>query len=381
MMHCNRYIAVVVTLLFACGEKPDDHAHHAAQDTVNVLAHSPSEVIASSQRTIRPRTVSNEGSVSLNGYIAADERRNNNISVRVGGRIEKLHARFGYQYIKQGSPVMEIYSPELNTAAEEYLLLYKSNPGDPLVAIGRERLRLMGLSNAQITRMENSGKISRTFTVFSEYSGYLFTLSDGPKQGSSEGESDADMGGMESQGPSQESYAGSVIREGAYVNKGQTIFTVNDLREVWAMLMIDPGITVKKGDSVLLHIGKSVVNGVVGFTESYYSKEQKFDRVRVYLDNSDQQFRVNDLVTAELRRQGKANTLFVPSQSVLDLGLRKIVWVKTGAAGQNSLFEAREVTTGQILGGNIEILSGLKAREEIAETAGFMVDSESLIDK
>jgi membrane fusion protein, copper/silver efflux system len=382
MMHWYKNIAVLMTaLLLGCKEKQDDPAHHAGQDSIIPLTASPSEVVASSQRTIKPAVSSLTNKVTFNGIIAADETRHNKVAVRVGGRIEKLYAKFDYQTIRQGSPVMEIYSPELNTAAEEYLMLYKSNTDKALLANSREKLKLMGLSEVQISNIEKTGKVARTFTVFSPYGGYLFSGDGEMKQGNSTGESNADMSEMDNAEPLEENYSATVLREGAYVNKGQTLFAVNDLTQLWAMLTIDPGTTIKSGDSVLLHIGRETIKGVIGFIEPFYQSGQRFSRARVYLENNKNKYRLNDLFTAELIQPVSGSFLSVPAKSILDLGQRKIVWVKTGKAGQNNLFKARTVTIGQAVNGYVEILSGLNEGEEIAETAGFMVDSESLIEK
>jgi membrane fusion protein, copper/silver efflux system len=379
MSWCNYIVGGMLVLLFSCKEKQGDHAHHTMHDTVTALTASPSKVVVSGQSTIRPAMINASAKKSFNGIIAADEARHNKVAVRVGGRIEKLYAKFNYQAIKAGSPVMEIYSPELNRASEEYLLLYNSNTNKPLLANSREKLKLMGLSGAQISSIEKNGKVPGTFTVFSPYGGYLFPGDGEMKQGSNTGESNIDMSEMGGTEPLDESYTASVIREGAYVNKGQTLFTVNDLQRVWALLTIDPGFAINKGDSVLLHIGNDDIIAVIGFMEPYYRSGQKFSRVRIYLENKTGKYKLNDIFTAELLQPKGNNVLSVPARSILDLGARKIVWVKTGKVGQNNLFEARTVTTGRSGNGLVEILSGLREDEEIAEAAGFMVDRESLI--
>jgi membrane fusion protein, copper/silver efflux system len=386
MKHLIYAIWILVLLIVSCNRN-DEVGHHVQEDTVKAITASPSELVASSQRAIKPKMITASSGTRINGYIRADESRHNKVSVRVGGRIEKLYARFNYQFISEGSPVMEIYSPELNTAAEEYLLLHKGDTEPSLLDKGREKLRLLGLSNTQIGNIEKSGTVPRTFTVYSSHSGYLFpgdaTALAQPGSENTTNTGMSAMGSGMSEGSTAEtSYATTTIREGAYVNRGQTLFMVNDMQQVWAMLNLDPGMSAEKGDSVLLHFGEGTAMAMVDFIEPFYKQGQKFTRARVYLDNSKRQYKLNDLFTAEIMADGTNTYLAVPTQSVLDLGQRKIVWVKAGVAGEGkNLYKATFVTTGKAANGYIEILSGLEADQEIAEVAGFMVDSESLIER
>ena len=79
------------------------------------------EVVISNQETIRPLMKELGNDISAEGYISFDERRNNKISARFGGRIEKLYVKYNYQYVKKGQKIMELYSPEINTIEEEYI--------------------------------------------------------------------------------------------------------------------------------------------------------------------------------------------------------------------------------------------------------------------
>jgi membrane fusion protein, copper/silver efflux system len=374
---------LLVLALASCGEKPAGKPkHHMPPDTVKAMTASPSEVIASSQRTILPAVIDSAAWIRLNGYIVADPGRNHTLSVRAGGRIEKLYARYSYQYIEKGAPLLELYSPALNTASEEYLLLLKSNSDKELINKSREKLLLMGLTDMQVKNIERTGTVSRTVILYSPHSGYLL-----PPEGAStravsnpESRGKEGMQGMNDQSGQAATYASGTVKEGSYVNAGQALFTINDLRVVWAIVSITET-NAEKGDSVILHIGnKDPLRETIDFTEPVYLQDQKSGRARIYLDNRHGEYKVNDLFTAELK--GQAGTyLAVPDKSVLTLGERKVVWVKTGRMGKNNVFEARTVSAGESRNGYIPVFSGLSEKEEIAETAGFMIDSEGLIEQ
>jgi Cu(I)/Ag(I) efflux system membrane fusion protein len=174
------------------------------------------------------------------------------------------------------------------------------------------------------------------------------------------------------------------ITEGMYVNKGQTLFVVNDCRKVWAILSanIASQAEIKKGDSVIFYseVQPEQIKAMVDFVEPIYEETQRFTQVRVYLDNPLRTFKINSLIKGEFST--RTNTITIPASSVYDLGTRKIVWVKTGAtASGTGLFEAREVNIGFSVNNVTEILNGLTGNEDIALDAGYLLDRESIVNE
>ena len=69
------------------------------------------------------------------------------------------------------------------------------------------------------------------------------------------------------------------------------------------------------------------------------------------------------------------DAILVPRESVMDTGLRKIVFVcKAGNA-----FEPREIQTGLETDDGYEVKSGLKEGERIVVSGNFLLDSESRV--
>lgn len=383
------HIVWLLILATACNRQTqEDHTHHSGhggKDSINLVARPVNQVVLSSQKTIKPVRGSNQNTVAANGYIAFDERRNNKVAVRISGRIEKLYVKYNFQYVKRGQTIAKLYSPELSTYQEEYLFLLKSSE-DSLAEKAKEKLRLLGLSESQIMQIKKSGIVSNTISITSAIDGFIRFSSD-PVSSEAMNSSTPAMSAMtggSSQGSKSEITSSAQIQEGMYVNKGQTLFVVNDCKKVWAILSADISAQakIKKGDIVVLssEVQAEKIKAKVDLVEPVYQEKQRFTQMRVYLDNPSRSLKVNSLVTAEFSTSSVA-TLTIPASSIFDLGTRKIVWVKTGATANGiGLFEPRTVTAGFSSDNITEILDGLKGNEEIALDAGYMTDREGIVN-
>ena len=104
----------------------------------------------------------------------------------MGGWIEDLFVDFTGKFVKQGDPLLTIYSPELVSTQEEYLLaiqakksLSKSpfpevaSSGDSLAESAKRRLKLWDISDDQIKALEETGQSKKTLTLYSPFSGFV----------------------------------------------------------------------------------------------------------------------------------------------------------------------------------------------------------------
>lgn len=346
--------------------------------------------VISSQKSVKPVRSAAKDEIVVQGYIALDERRNEKVPARISGRIEKLYVKYNLQFVKKGEKIMDLYSPELNTYQEELLFLMKNNSDSFLIGKAEEKLRLLGVTNSQIENVEKTGRTFFTVNVYSPKSGYVFfkpTESLGMNAGSglSQAVSGNKMGGMGApKTPSNSDVSGNgQIREGNYVSKGEVLFWINDLDRVWAMMAVDnshqqklkPGLPVS---IVSEFYKKDTLHEVIGFIEPTYENNQKFILSRIYLKNPDKKYKINSLVEVILNTP-PTSPMMIPYSSVLFLGKRKIVWVLKKKDGKSRIFEARDITIGIMHSGLVEITTGLKANEEVALNAGYLLDRESLI--
>lgn len=341
--------------------------------------------VASSQKSVKPVQNSGTNEIKAQGYISIDERRNNKVSLRISGRIEKLYIKYNFQYVKKGEKIMEIYSPELNTYQEELLLLMKGNNDLNLLAGAEEKLRLLGVNPAQINDIKKTGKTFSTIAIYCPQSGYVFfkpAAGVNAMNNSTKSKMNS-MGNIANTSSNIVSGSGQ-IRVGNYVNKGDVLFWINDLEVVWAMIASDNSHQqeLKTGAKVLLisELYKNdTIQAAINFIEPVYQDNQKFIMSRIYLKNPDKKYKVNSLLEAVIS-SSTTSSIMVPYSSVLFLGKRKIVWVlKEKTPDNNKIYEARDVIIGLMHNGMVEIKKGLSINEEIAINAGYLVDRESLI--
>ena len=353
----------------------------------NVLAPA-NKTVLSNAETVHPIVKDITHIVYASGFIAFDERRNNKVAVRTGGRIEKLYVKLNYQYIHKGDKVLQLYSPELNTYQEEYLHHLKTKSDTNLLEATKQKLELLGLSEKQISEIETSGQTLKSITVYSPYDGFIFYDFQQQKNSSSQNASSASFG-MNGMSNTQKAITANTmqstarISEGDYVTKGQTLFVLNDCEEVYAIVAFDAneGAEIKANLPVKIKsqlLPDDSINASINFMEPAFKEGQKFIQARVYLKNKTLKLKINSIVNAEL--ESKGNYLVVPSSSILSLGNRKFVWLKIeNAQKENKMLKATEVIVGKETDGFTQIISGITDQDEIAKDAGYLLDSESLI--
>ncbi len=368
---------------------PDDKAAFADSLNLSSYVMPVSHQVISAQKTVMVMPADSAHVIGALGYIVPDERRNYKVSARFSGRIEKLYVRYNLQRVKKGEKILDLYSTELNTYQEELVFLLKRNSDPSLVEKAKEKLRLLGLTPAQISHIENTGETSFSIGIYSPQGGYVLFTPSSPAAGMRAGGKNAGMGGGMGGGGEPSSGAsvvsgGSQIREGDYVGQGQTLFWINDLQQVWAMLAVDnrhqqalrPGMSVTLKSELYPN---ETIRAKLNLIEPAYQENQKFILSRVYLKNPGGRYKINSLIKAEMM-PAKSNALTVPYSSVLFLGKRKIVWVLKGKTREgNKIFEARNVSVGIVSGDRVVISSGLARGEEVALDAGYLLDREGLI--
>lgn len=344
--------------------------------------------VISTQKVIEPIDSNMNFVFKGNGYISFDFRRSRKVPVRTGGRIERLYVKYNYQYIRKGEKILELYSPEINTYIEEFLFLTRQSADSALLNKAKQKLLLLGLSAAQIKQIQYSNQAPFTISVYSPFDGYvLFSPSAIATMGTT-GNTSAGMGGMSSGTNRPPSVSATVlpdnsIREGMYVSKDQTLFWLNDFKEVWGIAAftkenekyLRTGLPITISSELM---PETTFQTPIRFIEQIYQGGQKFSQVRVYLPNTSGLLKQNSLITVTASIPVKS--LMVPSSGVYYLGMVAIVWVRTGVTKEGSnIFQSRVVRIGHRDGKMVQILEGLNAGEVIAKDAGYMADSETII--
>jgi len=298
------------------------------------------------------------------GSVNYDTRFMKTISSRVGGRIEKLYVKYRYQPVHAGDKIMDIYSPELLTGQQNLLFLIKNDPANSsLINAAKQRLLLLGMAENQIQKIISTHKTIFSVTVYSPYSGHVH-----------------EAGNMNSSEPIDQTGITQElsIKEGMYVEKGQPVFQVNNMDNVFVNLNFFPG------ENSLVKVGMPVtiipetapdkkIFSKIDFIDPFYKNNSKTLSARVYLNNSKLMIPVGSQVKATLNIQTKFSN-WLPKESVLSLGLNRIVFLKEG-----DVFKAHPITTGISANNLIQIINGLNAKDSVAVNAQFLIDSEGFI--
>jgi Cu(I)/Ag(I) efflux system membrane fusion protein len=366
-------ITVVVFFIQACNSKPTNKAEitsaseNAKPVTLNNISlgrllKPTNEFVVASLPVTTPQESDINVPVNAYGTIEADTRADGTVSARVSGRIEKLYLRYRFQNVKAGQKVLEIYSPELLTAQENLLFLIKNDAQNTsFIYAAKQKLLLLGMSAAELNKVIETGKPLYSISVYSNYNGHV--MSNGVNQN--------EMNNAASE--TQE----LALKEGMYVNKGQTLFNIMNNRKTWAALQIFPEqqSLIKKGDAVQIipeTDTTAVISGKIDFIEPFFRGDSKTLTARVNFDNKNM-LTLGSQVTAKIFTVGKKG-LWLPQAAVLTLGMNDVVFLKSDGG-----FKAHKITAGLRADDKVQILSGLNTTDTVAANAQYLIDSESFI--
>lgn len=300
------------------------------------------------------------------GTVQYDTREIGSVSSRVNGRIEKLYLRYTFQDVNKGQKIMDIYSPELLTAQQNLLFLVKSDADNTsFINAAKEKLLLLGMGSEQLQQVILTRKPSLTVPVYSNYSGHIHDA-------------------LSMNAPMSVSLAEPIttrdlmLKEGMYVQKGQTLLSVYNPHRLWAVLNIyaDKQDLIKVGNTVRIvpeTAPDKDFRAKIDFIEPFFREGSKTLTARVYFENHTMNMPVGSQVKAVIFGN-RITADWLPKDAVISLGLDKIVFKKL-----NGVFKAIRVKTGLSYNNKIQVIDGLSPYDEVAANAQFLMDSESFI--
>ncbi len=319
----------------------------AVQQDVNTLGKislSPTQRVLANVATQSVRRTTVHKEISLVGIVDVAESHQATVSARFRGRIEQLHVNYTGEKVQKGQPLFELYSPDLVTAQQEFILALQGNQ-----TLGSLRERLVqhfGMTEEQISELEQAKQVRNTVQFNSPISGTVIN-----KQ----------------------------VQQGQYVDEGTVLYQLADLSKVWIYL------DVYERDLRFISVGQIVhivnesypdeeFSGRVTFIDPVMNPETRTVRVRTEFSNALGKLKPKMFVKATVSLP-IAKALVVPSSAVLFTGKRSVVWVETAT----NVFEPRDVVVGTETDQSYEILSGLKEGDIAATSGGFLIDSESAL--
>ena len=299
-------------------------------------------------------------SIRALGSIQVDERRVHAVTPRFEGWIQRLYANTTGQAVKRGQPLLEIYSPELMTAQQEYLI---ARQGQQMLQQGSaqardtaarlaenalQRLHYWDIAQAQLQhlRLQNQAKPLDTLPLLSPVNGVVLE---------------------------------KPALEGMRFMPGELLFRIADLSTVWLLAEVfeqDIG-GVRLGQAVQVHINaypERLFSGKVGFIYPSLAMETRTVKVRVELPNGEGLLKPGLYGSVTLATQAEKDTrLAIPDSAVIDSGTRQVVLVQK----DEGHFEPHAVKLGRQADGYYEVLEGLEAGDKVVTRANFLIDAES----
>jgi Cu(I)/Ag(I) efflux system membrane fusion protein len=296
------------------------------------------------------------------GRIEADERKLATVNTKIEGWVEKLYVDYTGRYVKKGEPLVEIYSPELSATQQEFLSILKwtKPPGDnsrddvlgrmiakdanAALEAARERLRLWDISEAQIKKIEQTGKPIRTLTLYSPVSGIVTQ---------------------------------KMAIQGMKVMPGEKLFDIADLSTLWIVADIYeyeiPFVRIGQQARIkLAYFPGKEMSARIDYIYPTISADTRTAKVRLTLPNAGGQLKPQMYTDVEIR-VSLGKRLVIPKSAVIDTGKEQVVYVDSGGG----TFEPREVKIGLQTDDAVEVLRGLKVGEKVASSANFLIDSEA----
>lgn len=298
--------------------------------------------------------------IRVNGRVAVDETRIVRVQTRFEGWIDKVHVDFTGRFVRQGEPMLTLYSPELVAGQQEYLLARRAQdtlahsmvPGiavhnSALADAARTRLtHHWGLDETTLAEIEKTGQPRRTTTLYAPASGFVLARNAFPNQ---------------------------------MVKPDMELYTLADLSHVWIYA------EVYESDMAGIRLGQTALvspayapgrkfRARVTYILPQVDPQTRTLKVRLEADNPDLSLRPDLFLNVEFPLARPAR-LSVPEDAVIDTGTAQLVYLDLG----EGRFEPRRVEAGERYDGRVEILSGLQPGQRIVTGGAFLVDSESRI--
>jgi Cu(I)/Ag(I) efflux system membrane fusion protein len=339
--------------------------------SLQAVSLSPAQRIIANISVSRARRQAVTREIHAVGVVSYAEPNYRRISMRFPGRLERLYLSYTGQTVRKGDPVADVYSPEAISAQQEFLLSLdsheqsllrqeragrKETEGERMVALSsaqmleqsKQKLRHWGFTEAQIARLRETRQPEFIVTVYSAVAGIVVKKNVDPQH---------------------------------YAATGEDMFDVADLSTVWIYLDVyEKDIRfIRQGQTVQITTDAYPAKGFEGrvtFVDPVVDPESRTVRVRAEFLNPDGWLKPNMFVEATIGIS-EGSALVVPASAVLSTGRRTVVWVEV----KENTFEHRDVVVGSTSRGSTVIVHGLEEGVTVAETGGFLIDSESALQR
>lgn len=279
--------------------------------------------------------------------VVPDEARLTHVHARVAGWLEQLHVNSTGQTVKAGDALAGVFSQDLFATQEEYLSALKAAQAGPSSAMfegAKTRLRVLGMTEAEIADITRKGEPRRLVTIAAPRSGVILQRN---------------------------------VSAGTAVDPSTTLLTIADLTQVWVWAEVPESNARQITVGATAHLefpssGQSLLPAQVDFIYPTLTERSRTLRVRFSVPNPTGALRPGIFGTAHFESAPR-DALMISRDAVVDTGLSQHVFV----AQKDNHFEPRKVTLGVRLPDRVEVVEGLSEGEEIVASGVFLLDSES----
>jgi Cu(I)/Ag(I) efflux system membrane fusion protein len=340
----------LLALIFfiGCTAPISNHSGQHDQEESRITVEIPSEQqqrIGLGVTTVEKRPIRH--TIRTVGIVKADQTREAHIHMRVSGWVEEILVDYIGKTVRKGDTLFRLYSPELVTTQDELLAALRIQGSSSAIAkTVRERLRFFGMSETEINEVAKERAVHRQVTFLSPLDGYIVN---------------------------------KVAIKGMYVTPNTELYYIADISKVWIQATLyesDIALTNPGNKAKITSTYDTTVTllGEIDFISPEIDPVTRTAQARIRIDNDDFKFKPGMFANVEIKHDLGEQTV-IPADSVIDTGMRQIVFVKSGV----TRFDPREVKLGTRVDEGFIVLSGLKAGERVVSSANFLIDAESKI--
>ena len=284
------------------------------------------------------------------GYIVAEDQRRVDVSAWFGGFVETLYADKRFIKVNKGDALAKVYSPEVYKAKQDYLnsIRYNAKRSAPGMLRGaKEKLVLLNVSPKEITQIEKERRADAYTTIYAPVSGWIF---------------------------------GKHLNNGSSFKKGQTLFEIVNIDEVWmeAKLFQNDLAKLDKLDRFTLK-----VKGISGSFEAQkallYPKldpKEATATLRLVVSNPDEHIKPGMYATVYASSKAKTRLVIPRTAAIRKEGM----WYAFLATDFKGEYEPVRIEVEPLDSQYFIVKKGLHEGEEIVNNALFMMDSDAQIN-
>ncbi|MGE5520174.1 MAG: efflux RND transporter periplasmic adaptor subunit [Candidatus Dadabacteria bacterium] len=292
----------------------------------------------------------------LNGTLVVNSESTSYVSSRVAGRVDQLYVKQTGVTVNKGQSLYRIYSEQLSTLQQEYLVMVAQakqfpdeNRFQEMEKASRQKLLLYGQTPGQLEQLVRNQKVFPYVTYFSPSSGTVSELS---------------------------------ITEGQYVAEGSPIMKLEGYNNLWVQADIYPSEAnkVKVGQNVKVIISgyeDQPINTTINFIAPALEQGSQIMQARATIPNQGNKWQAGLQAVVLLPTTNGNKGLTLPVDAVIRDAHGSHVWL---AAGEGK-YAPQMVTTGRESADQVEITSGLEEGQEVVVTGAYLLYSEFVLKK